>query len=110
MKLEDRYKSSMTVIGNLSFYYGETGRLEDCIKMCDMGIELCFNSGRGMRLGKLLGNKAEALNEKVGETTEISKHYLKQDYYLNELMSDYKASAYTDEYYRTHYEKDIAWY
>ena len=110
VKLEDRYKSSMTVIGNLSAYYGEVGRLEDCIKICDMGINLCFNSGRGVRLGKFLGNKAEALNIKAGESTEIGKHYLKQDYYLNELMSDHKAAAYTDEYYRTHYEKNVIWY
>lgn len=110
VKLEDRYKSSMTVIGNLSSYYGEAGRLEDCIKMCDMGLELCFDSGRGVRLGKFLGNKAEALNIMAGESTEISKHYLKQAYYLNELMSVHSASAYTDEYYRTHYEGNIIWY
>ncbi len=110
VELADRYKSSMTVIGNLSAYYGEVGRLEDCIEMCDQGIELCFNSGRGVRLGKFLGNKAEALNIKAGEATEVSKNYLQQDYYLDELMSDYGAAAYTDEYYRAHYEENVIWY
>ena len=110
VKLEDRYKSSMTVIGNLSSYYGEIGRLDDCIKICDRGIELCFNSGRCVGMGKLLGNKAEALNDKAGIATEKGRDYLRQAYYISDLVSVYRTTAYTDRYYRAHYDPDIIWY
>ena len=110
VELADRYKSSMTAIDNLSSYYGEMGRLDDCLEMCDMGIDLCMDSGRGIRLGGLLGTKAEALDIKAGKITEKSKCYLKQAYYLSDLMSVHSVTAYLDNYYRTHYKIDVIWY
>lgn len=110
VELADRYKSSMTAIDNLSSYYGEMGRRDDCLEMCDMGIDLCMDSGRGIRLGGLLGTKAEALDIKAGKITEKSKCYLKQAYYLSDLMSVHSVTAYLDNYYRTHYKIDVIWY
>lgn len=110
VELADRYKSSMTVIGNLSSYYGEAERLEDCIKTSEMGIELCLESGRGIGLGKLLCNKAEALNDITGAATEMSKCYLKQAYYISDLMSVHRTAAYVDKYYCTCYEQKSGWY
>ena len=108
--LEDRYTSSMTVIGNLCSFYGEAGYLDKCLKMCEMGIELCLKSGRGVRFAIFLTNKAEALEMINKNPSHKSKKYLQQAYYLGNLMSDHSTSAYVDKYYRTHYESDIIWY
>ncbi len=61
-------------------------------------------------MGKLLGNKAEALNDKAGIATEKGRDYLRQAYYISDLVSVYRTTAYTDRYYRAHYDPDIIWY
>lgn len=108
--LEDRYDSSMTVIGNLSNHYGEDGQFEKCFKICERGIRLCFKSGRGIRLAKFLATKAEAMDLIQNTTTPISRRYMRLAYYLSDLMSDHSTTAYIDTYYRSHSEPDIKWY
>ena len=110
VQLEDRYESSMTVVGNLSSFYGETGKLDDCLKICEMGINLCLESGRGIRLAKFLVNKAEAIDLINNAIVPENKKYLKQAHYLGDLMSDHTTTAYIDKYYRNNYESDIIWY
>lgn len=108
--LEDRYESSMSVVGNLSGYYGEVGRLEECLEMCEKGIKLCFKCGRGVRLAAFLVNKAEAIDLINNAIVPENKKYLKQAHYLGDLMSDHTTTAYIDKYYRNNYESDIIWY
>lgn len=110
VRLEDRYESSMTVVGNLSIYYGEANRIEECLEMCERGVKLCLESGRYVRLPKFLMNKAEAMNEKAKAATTESKKYLQQAYYLSSMISDHSTTAYVEEYYRANYEQDITWY
>lgn len=110
VRLEDRYDSSMKVMGNLSVYYGEAGRLEECLEMCEKGIGLCLESGRGIRLSKFLMNKAEAMNEKAKSATEESKKMLQQAYYLSDLMLTHSTTAYIADYYRVNYKQDMKWY
>lgn len=110
VKLADRLKSSMTVITNLSSYYGESGQLEKCIKMCEKGMELCLECGRGVKLGILLGNKAEALDIKAGEVSDKSRNYLKCAFYISDMMHAHSVANDIDEYYRAHYEEDVVWY
>ena len=110
VKLVDRYKSSVTIIGNLSAYYGESGQLEKCLELCGIGIELCLESGRGLRLGNFLTNKAEVINEKAGGTTEKSKLYLKYAYYISDLLPAHRTAAYIADYYKLYYEANVIWY
>lgn len=110
IELSDRYKSSEIVVGNLSSYYGEEGDLEKCLEMCKMGMDICLRSGRGIGLGKFLGNRAEALDNMEKSATEKSRKYLEWSYYISDLFSAHRTVAYTDSYYRTHYKKDIKWY
>lgn len=110
VKLVDRYKSSITVIGNLSSFYGENGEFDKCLEMCKIGMDICLQTGRGQRLGTFLGNGAEAVNDKAGRITENSRRYFEWSYHISELFSVRNTAAYADEYYRTHYEKDIKWY
>ncbi len=108
--LAGRYRSSMTVISNLSAYYGENGQLEKCIEMCEMGIGLCLECGRGIKLGIFLVNKAEAMNTEAGKTIEKCKEYFKWAFYISDLLSNHNLTAYVEKYYCSHFEQDIAWY
>lgn len=110
VELEDRSRSSMLVIGNLSSWYGASGQLEKCIETCEAGIKLCIKCGRAMSLGEFFGNKAEAMNEKAGSATEKSRHYLRWAYYISDLIEARSTTAYTDTYYRSQYESDAVWY
>lgn len=110
VRLVDRYASSMIIVGNLSSCYGEAGNLEKCIEMCEKGVKLCLESGRGVRLAKLLGNKAEAINLMANATTKKSQQYFELVYYLSDLMLVHEAADYADTYYRKHYNPDVVWY
>ncbi len=108
--LKDRNRSAMILIGNLSSWYGENGQLDKCIDMCNFGINFCMECGKGKRLGKFLGNQAEATNEKENKSTEKSRHFFELAYYISDLFSVHMAVSYTDTYYRMHYDEDIKWY
>ncbi len=108
--LADRYGSSMLIVVNLSCCYGEQGNLEKCLEMCEKGIKLCFESGRGVRLSKLLGNKAEALHITANASEEKCRRYFEWAYYLGDLMEIRQSTAYIDSYYRKHYDPDVVWY
>lgn len=106
VELADRYASSMLVIGNLSLCYGEIGRLSDCINMCEKGIYLCFDTGKGVRIAQLVCTKAEVLY-KLGEK-ETCRSYLRQAYYLSDLMSTNKFTTYIETFYKQHFLDE--WY
>lgn len=110
VSLSDRYSASMTAISNLSACYGVAGRLNECLQICDEGIQLCMNSGRGVKLGKFLVNKAEALSLTGGAEEETCRRYARQAYYLDDLMGPKKSLQYADQYYRKTYEINIQWY
>lgn len=108
VQLSDRYVSSMLVIINLSIGYGELGWLEKCLNMCEKGIQLCFETGRGVRIAKLICTKAETLFD-LGNK-EACQNYLRQAYYLSDLMFTDKTTAYIDGFYNRHYEGEQKWY
>ena len=109
VQLADRYQTSMTIIQNLSYQYGESGKLEKCLEMCKRGMKLCMESGRGVRMSVFLGNKAEAMNLLAKKPLEECKEYLRQAYYISDLMGDHSSRDYLDNYYRSNYDKDIIW-
>jgi len=105
--LTDRYVSSMLVIGNLSLCYGEMGRLQDCLDMCEKGLKLCFGTGRGIRMPQLICTKAEVLYAFGKEKT--CQSYLKQAYYLSDLMSTDKVTNYIISFCKRHYKNEEQW-
>ena len=61
-------------------------------------------------MGIYLGNKAEAMNNKEGNATELGKNWLKKAYYISDLMCNHSLAASIETYYRSLYESDIIWY
>lgn len=108
VELTDRYGSSMKAIGNLSLCYGKLGRMKACLDMCEKGNYLCFESGRGVRMPNFIMTKAETMFQ-LGEKSACQK-YLRQAYYLSDLMLSSKVNSYVDKFYREKYIIDITWY
>lgn len=109
VELADRYISSMLIINNLSLCYGKIGRLQECLDMCEKGIRLCFETGRGFRIANLISTKAEVLFL-IGKK-ETCQNYLRQAYYLSDLMLTKKMTRYISEFINNHYEeKELIWY
>lgn len=108
VRLSDRYNSSIMVIGNLSICYGEFRHMEESLRMCEKGISLCFETGRGVRMAKFIGTKAETLywmNKK-----DACLKYLKQAFYLSDLVFTSRLNNYINEFYRKYFDTEISWY
>ena len=110
IQLSNRYKSCMTVVGNLSSFYGEIGELDKCVNMCELGMKLCLESGRGVRISKFLGNKAEAVNLLANKPLETCKKFFEQSYYISDFMDYHESRDYIDNYYRSNYDANVVWY
>lgn len=110
VKLTDRYKSSGLIMINLSSWYGKSRQFEKCMEMCDLGIRVCLECGRGIKLTIFLANRAETIDNLAGEKTEESRLCFQFVYYIAELFSDKRVSSYADDYYRTNYDPDVNWY
>lgn len=110
VRLIHRYNAGMTVAGNLASYYNEVGKFEQSLEMCEKGMELCMESGRGLRISNFLCNKAEAINEKENKATDISRRYLEQAFYISDLFSTNSVTRYINDYYRKYYDADVSWY
>ncbi len=107
--LADRYSTAITAMGNLSTCYGILGRYENCVKICDRGIQLRLMTGHCSRIGHLIGDKAEALIC-LGENKETYRDSFRQAYYLSDLFNIKTSSTYYDRYYRENYDREIKWY
>ncbi len=110
ISMSDRYRTCITLIGNLTALYGEMGNLGKCLEMCETGINLCMVCGKGIRLSELLSNKAEAMNELENRPTEASERIFENAYHMSRLFSVPIDSAYINSYYQEHYDKNVRWY
>ena len=86
--LDDRFRTSLIVVANLTACYGKMGELSKCIELCEFGIKLCMENGRGNGIPVMLINKSEALVE-IGiiEKVEACNKYFKQALYISDLLN-----------------------
>lgn len=109
LPLADRRTSAMPVIINLSTIYGITGRYQDCIDMCEKGIQICLETGHCTKLGKLIGNDVETRMILSGEK-ETYREVFQQVYYLNDMYGIVRSIDYYNKFYMENFDKDIQWY
>lgn len=105
VRLMDRYASSILVIGNLSLCYGELGNKEACLKMCEKGMLLSLEAGRGRRFGDFFSTRAETLF--IMGKKEACRIEMRQAYYLCELMLLDKSMTYIKKFYMREYGEEI---
>lgn len=88
--LKEHYESQMTnkeealrtqpmILYNLSKYLGLNGEYDECIKVCDMGIQIARTTGRCSLLAETLFNRSWALIQRnLPEDEDAAKENLRQ--------------------------------
>ncbi|MCD8379969.1 MAG: helix-turn-helix domain-containing protein [Lachnospiraceae bacterium] len=110
ISLTDRFTAGSAAMGNLSLYYGGSGRHAECIRMCEERIRLSLSCGRGLRLGRDVMNKAEALIVSGSAPKKACEKNVQQAFYLNDLLGPETSIKYADHFYRENYESNVLWY
>ncbi len=90
--IEEALRTEAMVLYNLSKYLGLAGRIDDCLAICEQGINFGIKTRRCSSLAKTLYNKAYALNirNKPGDK-DASLHCAKQAYYLADVLEMYES-------------------
>lgn len=101
--LNDRFKTSMLVIGNLTACYGKLNKVKECIELCDKGMQLCLENGRSGKIPMFHMNKIEALMEMNIIDKETCKQKLLQVSSICDLFRINYIKRYVKEYYYKQY-------
>ncbi len=85
--IEEALRTESMVLYNLSKLLGLAGRIDECLAICEQGINFGIKTRRCSSLAKTLFNKAYVLNmrNKPGDK-ESSLHYAKQAYHLADVL------------------------
>lgn len=120
MKLKEYYEHNMIckdealrtqpmVLYNLSKSLGLSGRYDECIEICDLGIRIAVASGRCPMLGVTLFNKAWALMQrnKTGDR-ENAVRCLRRAYSFAEAIDDHSEMEYLQNFLANHFAEEIS--
>ena len=96
--LSDRFKTSMLVISNLTACCGKMGKLNRCIELCENGIRICLENGRGSMIPNFMVNRAEALYDLKKIDVETCKMRFEQVSGLCDLLNVKYIKEYIQEW------------
>ncbi len=90
--IEEALRTEPMVLYNLSKYLGLVGRIDECLAICELGINIGVKTRNCFSLAKTMYNKAYVLNmrNKPGDK-EASLYYAKQAYHLADILEMYKS-------------------
>lgn len=91
ISVEEALRTQPMILYNLSKYLGLSGRYDECIEICDLGIRIARTTGRCPLLGKTLFNQAWALLQRNRtEDRKVAQMALKDAIYFSHVMGDRK--------------------
>jgi len=100
ISVEEALRTQPMILYNLSKYLGLSGRYDECIEICDLGIRIARKTGRCSLLGKTLFNRAWALLQRNRtEDREVAKRALKDAIYFSHVMDDQKNLKIMQDFY-----------
>ena len=100
ISVEEALRTQPMILYNLSKYLGLSGRYDECIEICDLGIRIARMTGRCPLLGETLFNRAWALLQRNrAEDREVAKRALKDAVYFSHVMGDQKNLKIMQEFY-----------
>lgn len=96
--IEEALRTEPMVLYNLSKYLGLAGKIDECLAICELGINIGVKTRNCFSLAKTMYNKAYALNirNKPGDK-EASLYCVKQAYHLADILEMHDSK----ELYRT---------
>ena len=105
---DESLRTQPLILYNLSKYLGLSGRYNECIEICDLGIRIARTTRRCPYLARTLYNRGWALLRRKcigdGELAEIS---LKQAYHFSAIMGKTQDSEFIRSIYQQSFAKDI---
>ena len=98
---EEALRTQPMVLYNLSKILGLSGRYDECIEICDLGIRIAKSSGRSTYLGQTLFNRAWALLQRnsAGDK-ESAQTNIKHAYAIFTIMDNQKDADVVSKFYR----------
>lgn len=109
ISVEEALRTQPMILYNLSKYLGLSGRYDECIEICDLGIRIARKTGRCSLLGKTLFNRAWALLQRNRtEDREVAKRALKDAIYFSHVIGDQKNLKIMQEFYTESFGDSIS--
>lgn len=95
------------ILYNLSKYLGLEGRYDECIEICDLGIQLAQRTGRCPELAQTLYNRAWALEKRnLPHDRADAELYAKQALQMAEIMGQKEYVQHFRNFITKHFSKD----
>ena len=106
---EEALRTQPMILYNLSKFLGLSGRYDECIEICDLGVRIARTTGRCPLLGKTLFNRAWALikRERSGDW-EVAEKSLKQAYTFSDVMEKGHDKDFIRKFYEETFSKSIS--
>lgn len=106
---DESLRTQPMILYNLSKFLGLSGRYDECIKICDLGIQIARTTGRCRLLGDTLFNRAWSLIQRkhIGDMEE-AEQTLRQAIYISVAMANQKDTEFMCKYYEDIFSKRIA--
>lgn len=109
ISVEEALRTQPMILYNLSKYLGLSGRYDECIEICDLGIRIARTTGRCPLLGETLFNRAWALLQRNRtEDREVAKRALKDAIYFSHVIGDQKNLKIMQEFYTESFGEPIS--
>lgn len=106
---EEALRTQPMILYNLSKFLGLSGRYDECIEICDLGIRIARTTGRCPLLGKTLFNRAWALIKRARSGDwEVAEKTLKQAYTFSDVMEKGHDKDFIQKFYEETFLKSIS--
>lgn len=106
---EEALRTQPMILYNLSKFLGLSGRYDECIEICDLGIRIARMTGRCPLLGETLFNRAWALiqRNRAGDK-EVAERTLKHAIYFSSVIENQHITETMKRFYEEAYGKTIS--
>lgn len=105
---EEAQRTQPMVLYNLSKFLGLSGRYDECIEVCDLGIRIARTSGRCPLLARTLYNRGWALlRRKRSGDREAAEKALRHAYLLSVVMENSQDAEFVSDVYEKTFAKNI---
>lgn len=97
---DEALRTQPMILYNLSKFLGLSGRYDECVEICDLGIRIAKATGRCPLLAKTLYNRGWALIQRNAPgDREAAETSLKQAYHVSEALGKHKDAEFVRNYY-----------
>lgn len=108
VSIEEALRTEPMILYNLSKNLGLEGRYDECIEICDLGIQLAQRTGRCSCLPETLYNRAWALEKRnLPQDHAEAKHNAKQAFHVAEAMGQTERAQHFRKFIAEHFAEDV---